>query len=600
MSKTKCALLVLSILLLSNLALTDTINIPADQPTIQAGINVAVDGDTVLVQPGNYLENINIYSDDNNIVIASLFLTTQDTSYISQTIIDGDQNGSVVRFSHMENSNTMLIGFKLINGTGSDIQGEYYGGGIYCALSNPSLMYLNISQNTATSGAGINIVGSNPIIENLTITNNSATYAGGGVYFNDSSPNCENLIVSDNSATNYGGGFYINNDSNPNIENVVTSNNFSENGGGICCRSDSSPNFTNAIVNNNSSEQGGGIYCRSNSNPYFEKITLIDNSSIDGGGLYCHDANPILENVTIKNNSASDQGGGIFLRTGSSAHIINVTITDNSANFGGGVHCLIDCNPVLENVTIANNSATYGVGGMYCYDNSNPCLINTILWSNTPLEIEFSTVGDPNSITISYSDIQNGEAGIVTNNNGTVNWLEGNIDEDPLFVGTGENPYSLFEYSPCIDTGIPDTTGLNLPAWDIIGNLRIWDGDENGSAIIDMGAYEYGAPPYVDVEDNVIVQTPEVFLHQNYPNPFNPSTTIEFSIQKDSNIELSIYNIKGQKVRTLADNDFAQGSHSIIWNGDDEYNKPVGSGIYYYKLNVNGKTEAVRKCLLLK
>lgn len=91
-----------------------------------------------------------------------------------------------------------------------------------------------------------------------------------------------------------------------------------------------------------------------------------------------------------------------------------------------------------------------------------------------------------------------------------------------------------------------------------------------------------------------------LYLRQNFPNPFNPSTTIEFSIQIDSQIELSIYNIKGQKIKTLTRNEFEKGSHSIIWNGVDEFGKQVSSGVYYYKLNVNGKTEAVKKCLLLK
>ncbi len=77
-------------------------------------------------------------------------------------------------------------------------------------------------------------------------------------------------------------------------------------------------------------------------------------------------------------------------------------------------------------------------------------------------------------------------------------------------------------------------------------------------------------------------------------------TTIKFSIQNESKIDLSIFNIKGQKINTLVNNIFTQGSHSIIWNGDDELGKPVSSGIYYYKLNINGKTEAVKKCLLLK
>jgi len=90
------------------------------------------------------------------------------------------------------------------------------------------------------------------------------------------------------------------------------------------------------------------------------------------------------------------------------------------------------------------------------------------------------------------------------------------------------------------------------------------------------------------------------FQLSNYPNPFNPITTIEFSIQEKSEIDLSIYNIKFQKIKSLIHNEFAKGNHSIVWNGDDVAEKKVASGIYFYKLNVNNKTEAVRKCLLLK
>ena len=91
-----------------------------------------------------------------------------------------------------------------------------------------------------------------------------------------------------------------------------------------------------------------------------------------------------------------------------------------------------------------------------------------------------------------------------------------------------------------------------------------------------------------------------VTLHSNYPNPFNPTTTISFSIPEESNAELSVYNIKGQKVKILANNEFNKGNHSVVWNGNDYTGKPVSSGIYFYKLNVNGKLKAVKKCLLLK
>ncbi len=86
----------------------------------------------------------------------------------------------------------------------------------------------------------------------------------------------------------------------------------------------------------------------------------------------------------------------------------------------------------------------------------------------------------------------------------------------------------------------------------------------------------------------------------NSPNPFNPETMISFSIMQESEVELSVYNVKGQKIRILANNNFQQGNHSILWDGKDEAGQPVSSGVYFYKLDVNGKTETVKKCLLLK
>jgi len=106
------------------------INIPADQPTIQAGINVSVDGDTIMVYPGTYLENIDY--NGKNITVASLFLTTQDTTFISQTVIDGNQNDSVVTFENGEDSTAVLCGFTITNGKAEE------GGGINCYYSAPA------------------------------------------------------------------------------------------------------------------------------------------------------------------------------------------------------------------------------------------------------------------------------------------------------------------------------------------------------------------------------------------------------------------------------------------------------------------------------
>lgn len=109
-------------------------------------------------------------------------------------------------------------------------------------------------------------------------------------------------------------------------------------------------------------------------------------------------------------------------------------------------------------------------------------------------------------------------------------------------------------------------------------------------------------PPdeYVSNDDDII-HISDFELKQNYPNPFNPETTISFSLITENTeyTELTIYNIKGQKVKTLLNEHLTKGNHSIVWNGKDDNNNPVTSGIYFYKLSAGSKT-TVKKMLLLK
>ncbi|MCD4819113.1 MAG: S8 family serine peptidase [Candidatus Cloacimonetes bacterium] len=88
-------------------------------------------------------------------------------------------------------------------------------------------------------------------------------------------------------------------------------------------------------------------------------------------------------------------------------------------------------------------------------------------------------------------------------------------------------------------------------------------------------------------------------LYQNYPNPFNPETVISFATENDDHIEISIFNIKGQIIKTLTDQEFSKGKHDLIWNGLDYENKPVTSGLYLYKLK-SRKFTTIKKMLLLK
>ncbi len=103
----------------------------------------------------------------------------------------------------------------------------------------------------------------------------------------------------------------------------------------------------------------------------------------------------------------------------------------------------------------------------------------------------------------------------------------------------------------------------------------------------------------VPISEDEIVSSNVIQLY-NFPNPFNPKTTITFSIPDESKIELSIFNIKGQKIKSLLNDQITAGEHSINWDGKDDAGKKVSSGVYLYKLHVNDKTELIKRCLLLK
>ncbi|HNQ44530.1 MAG TPA: T9SS type A sorting domain-containing protein, partial [Candidatus Cloacimonadota bacterium] len=88
-------------------------------------------------------------------------------------------------------------------------------------------------------------------------------------------------------------------------------------------------------------------------------------------------------------------------------------------------------------------------------------------------------------------------------------------------------------------------------------------------------------------------------ISNNYPNPFNPSSTIAFSIPKDANTKLCIYNTKGQKVKDIINGNLLKGFHKAVWDGKDNRNRSVGSGVYLIRLDSGGKT-SVRKVTLMK
>jgi flagellar hook assembly protein FlgD len=88
-------------------------------------------------------------------------------------------------------------------------------------------------------------------------------------------------------------------------------------------------------------------------------------------------------------------------------------------------------------------------------------------------------------------------------------------------------------------------------------------------------------------------------LAQNYPNPFNPQTTIAFSLRERGHVILTVYNVAGERVRTLAEESFDAGPQRVVWDGRNDAGAPVSSGVYFYRL-VTGGFSQTRKMVLLK
>jgi len=321
----------------------NTINVPSQYHTIQEGINAASVGDTVLVEPGTYVENISFLG--KNIVVASLYLTTADTSYISQTIIDGNQIGSVVTFGSMEDSTALLSGFTITNGRNE----EFGGGGIFCIFySSPRLENLNIVGNIGAGGGGILCFGfANPKLYNVKIHKNTAVLFGGGLHCEYlCKPTLENIIISDNISFQDGGGLYFLDTCNAKLSNVV-------------------------IQDNRADMSGGGVGCAKSSNLSLNGVVLHENTAaLWGGGFYNIQSSPNIVNTSIRNNTAN-LGGGLFSGSSLSPNLVNVTIAGNRAYTSGGGISLLESEINLQDVTIRDNIANRVGGGIHC-DASNP------------------------------------------------------------------------------------------------------------------------------------------------------------------------------------------------------------------------------------
>ncbi|MCK4445858.1 MAG: T9SS type A sorting domain-containing protein, partial [Candidatus Marinimicrobia bacterium] len=321
-------------------------------------------------------------------------------------------------------------------------------------------------------------------------------------------------------------------------------------------------NIQYVTLKNGYSTNGAGA-CIAYSDPKFSNVYIEHNAGI---GLYCDHSNPKLYRTVISDNQSShpmDYGSG------------------------GGIYCY-SSNPELINVTITQNGSTYFYEGWFetslYFSNSSPLIINSIIWDNAINELYCKSDTDTNSITITYSNIQGGDSSIVVQGNMQINWLDGNINSDPLFKEVETNDYSLLENSPCINAGTAlfiwqGDTLLILPDSCYVGNAP------------DMGAIE---SVFLRLADFTQKLPTEFVLHRNYPNPFNSLTIISFQMPKEATVNLNIYNTLGQKVKTLINKRMNPGNYAITWDASQ-----FSSGVYIYKLTADNYS-CCGKCLLLK
>ncbi len=381
----------------------------------------------------------------------------------------------------------------------------------------------------------------------------------------------------------YGSSLFINACHNVTITNSNFQNNRANGSAGINLNRSSglieNCNFKDNIADDLSQSMTEGCDIQAEVNGHL----LIRNCNFSGGQTaFVNEPNSPLFGIV----SIISEPGSI-----SYVNIENCLFTDGHVA-GGAAFTFSGENPGKMNIincTFANNTSLETATVLNGYINVKNCIFK----NPTTREIMLGypqVYGVATNLHIDYSDVRGGAALIPLPQYYT--WGMGNTTLDPLFASTNpldDNYLYLTADSPCVDTGTPDTTGLFLPLADLAGNYRIWNNR------VDMGCYEFGSP--TGNEDDLPAKSGAAMY--NYPNPFNPSTTISFHIPISSHVSLSVYNIRGQKVAQLINENMPLGLHKVVWDGKDNNKQAVGSGVYFVKLETGNET-STRKMILIK
>lgn len=457
------------------------------------------------------------------------------------------QNGVSVIVS----GNTISENRALRSGDGGD------GGGVVVQTSGSGVVFTGnvISGNTADGIAGgVKVFdGSNPEFRQNTVSDNRAMVDGGGFFIElNCSPKLVDNVIERNSADRYAGGLAIIRGSSPELtSNQILNNIAGSDAGGLAIQTCdtggtgacSTPILrNNRIAGNRATGQagggvGGGLKIFGGAEPLLEDNVIEANRAVlDGGGLYIQlDSAPIIRRSLISGNSAGRIGGGLVFVANAAGVVENSLIFDNEAPTGSGIY-IAESSPTISHDTIvANRANATDLGhGIYLYIDAAPEIVNTII-SHHDVGLSGVASAVPTLVrNLIGKNVSKDYAGVSPG--GT------DIQTDPKLV----SPYAPFDLqtlgaSPARDSADP-APALSV---DYANAPRPLDGDGDGTARADIGAYEMPLPtdaPFAcsDFDDNRQVDTADVMavvsrwpLTATNPDPDNNPNTPDYEARYD-------------------------------------------------------------------
>jgi predicted outer membrane repeat protein len=446
---------------------TDGLSWATAYKNIDAAIHAAstAAGDDIRVKQGRYASGSTIYV-DKAVKIYGGYSGAGDTRDWQgfETLIDGI---NVVSHCFTVSANATIDGFTLTKGRGWGTSPSDEGGGIYVHDCSATIGNCVFKRNVAEHMGGAIALDNagNTSIGYCTFEENTAYDQGGAIlcYRTDATiQNCQ-------------------------FEGNETGVGLNDGYGGAIYTSSCSPVIVDCTFSSNSAQYGAGI-CNYMASPDIARCTFADcnATTIGGGGIYNWGGAPTVSDCLFQDNRVTHRGGAVFDK--STGKFIDCIMWNNtSMTYGGAIH--IDAPEQgaqsaakFINCTIYGNSASQG-GGLYS-DNASATLVNCILWGDTTWdEEEPGEICNRNAVYnlktgASYCDIAGDTAYPGT----------GNLHVDPKFVNAPGGDFHLQGSSPCIDHGTNSIS--DLPANDYDGKTRTSDGNEDGLAVVDMGAYE--------------------------------------------------------------------------------------------------------------